>query len=143
MKWRNCIAIAAAAMAAAATLCSAAEAQTRPPANWQGLIDQYLEANLKDPYSAVKKVTRGPRYGSFKLGFFRQPAGWIVCYSINAKNGFGAYGGVSPYLFRLDETGVKQEIHGADLALTISEECALSADPAPGERPSGNPEIPL
>lgn len=113
-----------------------------PPGDWRATIDAYLEHQLKDPYTAVKRVTREPRYGVLRLGFFSQPIGWLVCYEINAKNAYGAYTGLSPYLFRLDRDGVKQELHGDDIAPTIRGECELPADSATAT-PGANTEIPL
>lgn len=105
------------------------------PQNWQQMIEAKLEAHLKDPYSAVKKVTRGPRYGSVREDAYTVWQGWAVCYSINAKNAYGGYTGAKPYLFVVNSYGVVGMIDKADESVwfeaMVKRECSLAADPAP------------
>lgn len=116
---------------------SAANAQvTPPPPGWQATIDRYLEGRLKDPMSAVKKVTRGPRQGSVKSGFASSWYGWAVCYDINSKNTYGGYGGFKRFVFVIDDKGVvgmlSDEYRQED---EISYECAMPADAASASAP--------
>lgn len=103
-----------------------------PPANWPSMVDRYLEGRLKDPYSAVKKVTRGPRLGAVKRGFASSWYGWAVCYDINAKNSYGGFGGVKRYVFVITEEGVigmlSEDAYPVD---EISFECSMPADAPP------------
>jgi hypothetical protein len=78
-----------------------------PPANWQLVVDGYLESTLKDPYSAMKKVVREPRRTYVRPDFLGRETwdGWAVCYSINAKNSYGGYTGAKPYMFVISPSG--------------------------------------
>lgn len=127
---------------------AAAQFTTPPaPANLPALIDQYLEGSLKDPYSAVKRMTRGPRYGHLPSLFVSRPPGWIVCYSINAKNSYGGYGGAETYVFVVGEAGVLQQLHSGDDRDAVDDECGQPADQAGAAAqvgaPAENPKTPL
>ncbi len=100
--------------------------------DWQGAVDRYLEGYLKDPMSAVKTVTRGPRRAVVHPDVWRSWAGAAICYSINAKNSYGAYTGTRPFLFVVDNgevvgmlTDKGDEIWNGGI---IRRECSLAAD---------------
>lgn len=139
MSCRNALAVAA----VLSIVGGAASAQTRPPANWQGLVDQYLEGYLKDPYSAVKKVTRGPRFGHLPSRWVSRPPGWIVCYSINARNAYGGYIGAQAYIFVLRDGKVVERMDDNSDPAEIAGECEQPADPITAAEPSDNPKTPL
>jgi len=122
------------------------------PPTWSEKIDAYLAKNLKDPYTAVKSLDRGPRYGAVKYTPAAAWAGWSVCYSINAKNSYGAFVGSRTYLFVVREEGVEGVLVDDGNPYTagvISKECSRPADEepvsssttsqaTPAERPPGS-----
>jgi hypothetical protein len=72
------------------------------PANYQELIENYLKAHLRDPFSAVVEVTRPPRLAVYYAnrtiwGPGKGYANWIVCFNLNAKNALGGFVGFRPY----------------------------------------------
>ncbi len=71
-----------------------------PPADWQQRIKEFHAHSLKDPYSAVYEFKNPPRKGWIKLLNVDLPTeyGWVVSYSLNAKNGFGGYVGAKDQL---------------------------------------------
>lgn len=100
------------------------------------MVDHYLEGRLKDPMSAVKKVTRGPRQGSVKFDFASSWYGWAVCYDINSKNTYGGYGGFKRFVFVIDDNGVVGMLSDENRQDDeISYECAMPPDPAPAAKP--------
>lgn len=117
----------------------------------QASVDSYLEQQLKDPYSAVRKVVRGPRQAVVKPDVWSTWSGWAICYSINAKNGFGGYTGAKPYLFIFDDDAkiigvVKNTDDSLWFASVIDRECSRPADQTTTEgqsKAAENPEIPL
>lgn len=129
---RNRALICAASLIASLALTAQATGADAPPSDWRRLIDARLESYLKDPYSAVKTVTRDPRQGSIKTGMFQHTYGWGVCYTINAKNSYGAYAGVKKFLFVIDEAHKVEIIDGAEddtfKAGIIEHECGMPAD---------------
>ncbi len=134
-----------------ASLVFAAQAAASVPPSeqaWKPTIERYFEESLKDPYSAVKKVSRGPRRSKISPDVYTTYKGWAVCYSVNAKNSYGAYVGTRPYLFVLDGQGsilgvVKDAEDHLVYQWIIDRECALPADKAKPKPSADNPEIPL
>lgn len=121
----------AAVVASAALVASPAIGAEAPPANWQQMIDAKLESYLKDPYSAVKKVTRGPRYGSVREDAYTTWTGWAVCYSINAKNSYGAFAGARDFVFVVGAEGVIGMLDDPENLWTggiMKRECGMPAD---------------
>lgn len=110
---------------------SLASAETLP-SNWRSMVDAKLADYLADPYSAVVTVTREPRFGAVKAGFMNTWYGWAACYSINAKNPFGAYVGARQFVFVFDETKVIGVIDPSGdprgAAPLIERECGMPAD---------------
>jgi hypothetical protein len=72
------------------------------PANYDALINQWLQANLKDPYSVRDLVTSEPVQGKYWGGLLvtgGNVAAYRSCVQYNAKNSFGAYIGLRTYAF--------------------------------------------
>lgn len=102
-----------------------------PPANWPAIVDQYLGHELRDPYSAVKTVTRAPRFMVYKPFLLAKPReGWAVCYSINAKNAFGGFIGVRTHYFIISGETVIAHVEDQDFSTRIDVrlECEQPAD---------------
>lgn len=113
----------------------AAEPDIGLPSNWPAMVDRYLESRLKDPYSAVKRVTRGPRHGTVSTGFASSVYGWAVCYDINAKNSYGGYNGATRFVFVIGRGGVISSLTEDSYPdARITEECAMPADPLAAQK---------
>lgn len=122
-----------------------------PQDGWQQWVEDYFARSLKDPYSAVKRQTSDPFRGNFAVGWSRRDS-WAVCYSVNAKNSYGAYTGERYYLFLLTSAGGVYRVlpSGTKLSrtasafeeLTAENECASRPPPKPRATPE-NPKIPL
>jgi hypothetical protein len=72
------------------------------PTRHNELIPMIIKSSLKDPYSAKIELYSGPKFTSFRPGFFADYSGYGVCYTVNAKNSYGAYAGSRMYLFIMD-----------------------------------------
>jgi hypothetical protein len=78
------------------------------PARYQEIIKSFISLQLKDPYSAVFQFREPYKgYASQEYTFAdgkKTRYGWIVTFSFNAKNSFGAYTGgeVDTFIFRGD-----------------------------------------
>lgn len=108
--------------------------------NWSDLIDQKLEDLLKDPYSAVKRVTRAPRYTAVPVDRKGDIEGWAVCYSINSKNSYGGYVGSKRFLFVITPDDNVEVIEEDPAKMwqndILKKECSTPATPIPN--PSDN-----
>ncbi|HEY3663306.1 MAG TPA: hypothetical protein VGL24_09170 [Chthoniobacterales bacterium] len=60
------------------------------PANYKEIITSWLNANLGDPRSANIKFLGEPRPGELDVGKGRIVSGFLVDFSVNARNIFGA-----------------------------------------------------
>jgi len=60
------------------------------PANYKGIITAWLNASLGDPKSAQIKWLGEPRPGELNVGKGQKVAGFLVDFSVNARNIFGA-----------------------------------------------------
>ncbi len=60
------------------------------PANYQELITNWLNASLGDPRSAEIKFKGEPRPGELNVGKGQKVAGFLVDFTVNARNIFGA-----------------------------------------------------
>jgi len=60
------------------------------PHNYKEIITNWLNANLGDPRSADIKFLSEPRPGELDVGKGRQVSGFLVDFSVNARNIFGA-----------------------------------------------------
>ncbi|MDA8770138.1 hypothetical protein N9M97_01220 [Planktomarina temperata] len=78
-----------------------------PPVNTEATIRNYLKGSLKDPDSlkgfAVQKPKQGAAWGGIANGFKKEPR-WYVCFTYNAKNSYGGYGGQTESLMWFEPT---------------------------------------
>lgn len=74
----------------------------KKPTNFQNILPAKIKSNLKDPYSAQINLYSGPKFTSFRPGFFADYYGYGVCYSVNAKNSYGGYVGERLFMFLMD-----------------------------------------
>ncbi len=81
-------------------------AQTAPPPNavygtypakYQEIILTWLNKSLVDPRSVQVKWLGEPRPGELDVGKGRKVAGFLVDFSVNARNMFGAYTGAQKH----------------------------------------------
>ncbi len=64
------------------------------PLNYESSIMNYLERNLKDPYSVKGLRISKPVLTQCAVGMYGPFNGWRVTASYNAKNSYGAYTGL-------------------------------------------------
>jgi hypothetical protein len=81
-KWLGVLAIAA--------LCSTSAVAEAPSAEEITLIKRGVVDHLKDPESA--------RFGKLVVGPNRKQPGVVVCGQVNARNSFGGYTGMQPFM---------------------------------------------
>lgn len=74
----------------------------KKPTNFQNILPTEIKSNLKDPYSAQINLHSGPKFTSYRPGFFADYYGYGVCYSVNAKNSYGGYVGERLFMFIMD-----------------------------------------
>ena len=63
------------------------------PANYQDIVTAWLNSSLVDPKSVKIKWLGDPKPGELPVGNDRKVAGFLVDFSVNARNIFGAYTG--------------------------------------------------
>ncbi len=63
------------------------------PTNYQEIVTNWLNAALVDPKSVKVKWLGEPRPGELPVGKGQNVAGFLVDFSVNARNIFGAYTG--------------------------------------------------
>ncbi|MGI8431284.1 MAG: hypothetical protein ACR2MW_03205 [Chthoniobacterales bacterium] len=63
------------------------------PANYQEIVTAWLSSGLVDPKSVVVKWLGAPRQGQLAVTKDRQVPGYLVDFTVNARNVFGAYTG--------------------------------------------------
>lgn len=123
-------------------IASPAAAQDAYPTNYRQIIQDALPSVLKDPMSAQVQELRGPRWGHFRAIGAKSVDAWMVCYSINAKNSYGAYAGATTYMFMVAFGAVQGYRESPYLSRyayrlvtdrNVEAECAQPADPAPAE----------
>lgn len=88
--------------------------QSAPPEVYQESVRIYLRGKLLDPDSAKLELVAGPRWGSFvavKTPWSKPEIGWLVCYSLNAKNAMGGYTGYQKVLFVVNAAGYAQSAY--------------------------------
>ncbi|EOF4705826.1 hypothetical protein ACKWWX_004278 [Klebsiella oxytoca] len=71
------------------------------PDNYQQIIKDSMAGRLKDPHSAQYDFTK-PFKGWCKSGFTTY-YGWLVPFSLNAKNSYGGYVGSKSYLYLVNK----------------------------------------
>jgi hypothetical protein len=90
------------------SLCACSSAPPRPqelssanygpyPQDYQQRIAAFMQANLRDPGSAMYTAPKPPVKAY--AGMRNYTYGWATCMSVNAKNGFGGYTGANLYYF--------------------------------------------
>lgn len=67
------------------------------PSNYQEIINKWLESSLVDPKSVKIKWLGEPRPGELNVGQGRIVSGFLVDFSVNARNMFGAYTGAQKH----------------------------------------------
>lgn len=68
------------------------------PSNYEALVKQWAQSNLKDPESArYGKISR-PRK-EFMVVNLKPAFGYSVCADINSKNSYGGYAGAETFWF--------------------------------------------
>jgi len=91
-----------ASLALAALLSDANFAQSPPsagsvygayPTNYQDIVTRWLNSALVDPKSVKVKWLGDPKPGELPVGKGQTVAGFLVDFSVNARNIFGAYTG--------------------------------------------------
>ena len=63
------------------------------PENYQEIVTAWLSAGLVDPRSVVVKWLGKPKQGKLDVGKGREVSGYLVDFTVNARNVFGAYTG--------------------------------------------------
>lgn len=63
------------------------------PENYEDVVTSWLDASLVDPASVKLKFLGKPRQGELDVGQGRKVAGYLVDFSVNARNVFGAFTG--------------------------------------------------
>lgn len=104
-------------LAAPMTAEAPSQPQAAPPAGYEESVRAYLRGKLLDPESAKLEPVRAPKWGSFvavKTPWSKPESGWLVCYSINAKNAMGGYTGYQTVLFVVNAAGYAQSAYFAN-----------------------------
>lgn len=87
----------------------------KPPENYEGIIKEHFEAQLKDPDSA-RYIFSNPvkAYGNEGIlyGGGIRWAGYLVKVEVNAKNSFGGYVGYEPYLVLFSGNAIYKVVTG-------------------------------
>ena len=63
------------------------------PANYQEIVTAWLNSALTDPNSMKVKWLGDPKPGELPVGKNQKLAGYLVEFSVNARNVFGSYTG--------------------------------------------------
>lgn len=67
------------------------------PANYQEIVTTWLDSNLVDPKSVRIKWLGEPRPGELTVGKDQKVSGFLVDFSVNARNVFGTYTGAQKH----------------------------------------------
>ena len=67
------------------------------PANYQELVTAWLASNLVDPKSVQIKWLGEPKPGELTVAKGQKVAGFLVDFTVNARNIFGAYTGAQKH----------------------------------------------
>ena len=77
------------------------------PNDYEQIIKNYEQSELKDPDSARYKFLNSPKIGWTQAGLVNEKYyGYVVCVYINARNSFGGYAGNHLYSFVLKNNSV-------------------------------------
>jgi hypothetical protein len=63
------------------------------PVNYQEIVTTWLNTNLVNPRSVVIKWLSEPKPGELTVGKDKKVSGFLVDFSVNARNLFGSYTG--------------------------------------------------
>jgi hypothetical protein len=63
------------------------------PSNYQEIVTTWLNSNLEDPKSVVIKWLGEPKPGELTVGKGQKVSGFLIDFSVNARNHFGTYTG--------------------------------------------------
>lgn len=77
------------------------------PENYEALIKEWAEQNLKDPESARYGKISKPRK-EFMVANLKPSFGWSVCADINAKNSYGGYTGAITHWFLIRDGKIER-----------------------------------
>jgi hypothetical protein len=75
----------------------------QPPSNYQESIRGRISPSLFDPYSAVYQFAAPVRKWTRESPFESFRPGWAVCGTVNAKNRFGGYVGITPFAAKFEQ----------------------------------------
>ncbi|MEO7166779.1 MAG: hypothetical protein ABI787_07850 [Spartobacteria bacterium] len=67
------------------------------PANYQDIVTTWLNSSLVDPRSVKLKWLGEPRPGELDVGKGQMVSGFLVDFTVNARNVFGAYTGAQKH----------------------------------------------
>ena len=67
------------------------------PENYQEIVTAWLNSSLTDPKSVLVKWLDKPRPGELPVGKGQKISGFLVDFSVNARNVFGSYTGVQKH----------------------------------------------
>jgi hypothetical protein len=67
------------------------------PANYQELVTAWLNSSLVDPKSVQIKWLGEPRPGELTVGKGQKVSGFLIDFTVNARNVFGAYTGAQKH----------------------------------------------
>jgi hypothetical protein len=67
------------------------------PENYQAIVTAWLSANLVDPTGVKLKWLSEPKPGELPIGDGKKAAGYLLQFSINARNSFGTYTGAQKH----------------------------------------------
>lgn len=100
------------------------------PIDIQSALRERLKNQLRDPYSAMIEVTRGPRTARYELDPKLVYEGKAICATVNAKNAYGGYVGAEPWVFFFHKDGGIGTWPMDDLLMQefITDECDKPAD---------------
>lgn len=77
----------------------------------QNAINKHIETTLKDPFSAMIKDISKPVEGHIRgalIDGYPLSYGWLLTFSVNAKNSYGGYTGYQKYTLLLRDGAVVQ-----------------------------------
>jgi hypothetical protein len=111
--YKPAIALACLAVAAFQHSASALELVAYSGAPTQQAIIAYFAPQLRDPASANWLFLPGPRSAIAALGDVANSDGAWACGAVNAKNGYGGYSGLVPFIARFADLSGRAVIDGA------------------------------
>jgi hypothetical protein len=71
------------------------------PSNWRSMVLQAIKESVRDPYSIRSAEVSPPETGF--VGLLNGGSALVACARFNAKNGFGAYAGITSIAFIIED----------------------------------------